>query len=88
MRRHVRATLKRMRRLGVSRRMKWQATAPHDHGFERYKSGAPRGGTLNGVGMLAGGTGTGTAFRRLHHFGQRVLIIYRPAAQGRSIWVK
>ena len=61
--------------------MKWQETTPHDRGLERYKSGGPRGGTLNGIGMLARGTGTGTVCRRLHHFGQWVLIIYTPVAR-------
>jgi len=50
----------------------------------------PIGGTINNVGTLAaGGTGTGTVcFDAGISSGQQVLIIYSPAAQGRSIWVK
>jgi hypothetical protein len=45
--------------------------------------GAPGGGTLNGVGMLAGGTGTGTVcFDAGITSGQQVLIIYTPAGPG------
>jgi hypothetical protein len=51
---------------------------------------SPIGGTLNDVGTLAAGaTGTGTVcFDAGITSGQQVLIIYTPAAQGRSIWVK
>ena len=47
------------------------------------------GGTLDKVGYLAaGGTGSGTVcFAAGITSGQQVLIIYTPAAQGRSIWV-
>jgi GDSL-like Lipase/Acylhydrolase family len=50
----------------------------------------PIGGTLNDVGTLAAGaTVTGTVcFDAGITSGQQVLIIYSPAAQGRSIWVK